>query len=162
MPLFYEDYEELDIGHIWRSKTRYISQADINRFADFTGDTNPVHIDVPYAAQSSYSGPIAHGYLTISLAAGLVYQLGLDQITSHAILGLSWRLTHVVRPDDSIYVALNLISRRASKSQPTYGIIERRYDVFNQNEELVAVGDVAMLIMRRSMDGALLEARAQQ
>jgi oxepin-CoA hydrolase/3-oxo-5,6-dehydrosuberyl-CoA semialdehyde dehydrogenase len=155
MPLFYEDYEELEVGHTWKSKTRYISQEDINRFADFTGDTNPVHIDLPYADQSSYKGPIAHGYLTISLAAGLVYQLGLDQITSHAILGLSWRLTHVVHPGDRIQVVLNLISRRASKSQPTYGIIERRYDVFNQEEKLVAVGDVAMLIMRRSMSDAL-------
>jgi acyl dehydratase len=155
MPLFYEDYEDLLVGHTWTTKTRTISQDDINRFADFTGDTNPVHVDLPYAAQSSYKAPIAHGYLTISLAAGLVYQLGLDQITSHAILGLNWRLTSAVHPDDRIHVVLNLVSRRASKSQPTYGIIERRYDVFNQAGKLVAVGEVAMLIMRRSMADAL-------
>lgn len=161
MPLFYEDYEALEVGHVWKSKTRYISQEDVNRFADFTGDTNPVHVDIPYAAQSSYKAPIVHGYLTISLAAGLVYQLGLDQITSHAILGLNWRLTRAVHPGDRIYVVLNLISRRASKSQPTYGIIERRYDVFNQDGVLVAVGDVAMLIMRRSMAAALLGVSSQ-
>jgi 3-hydroxybutyryl-CoA dehydratase len=151
MPLFYEDYEDLPIGHTWTSSSRLITQADINRFAETTGDTNPIHIDLDYAAGSSFHGTIVHGYLTISLAAGLVYQLGLDKITSHAILGLNWRLKRAVMANDSIHVVLNLVSRRPSGSQPTFGIIERRYDVYNQNKEIVAVGDVAMLIMKRIM-----------
>jgi acyl dehydratase len=155
MPLFFEDYESLEPGHVWTSQSRLISQEEVNRFAESTGDTNPVHVNVAYANASSYKRPIVHGYLTISLAHGLVYQLGLDEVTSHAILGLNWRLTRAVHPGESIHVVLNLVSRRASKSQPTYGIIERRYDVFNQANEQVAVGDVAMLIMRRSMADAL-------
>jgi 3-hydroxybutyryl-CoA dehydratase len=151
MPLFYEDYEDLEIGHTWTSASRRVTQDDINRFAETTGDTNPIHVDLEYAAQSSFHGTIVHGYLTISLAAGLVYQLGLDRITSHAILGLNWRLKRAVMANDTIHVVLNLVSRRPSGSQPTFGIIERRYDVYNQNKEVVAVGDVAMLIMRRSM-----------
>lgn len=151
MPLFYEDYEGLEIGHSWTSAARPVTQDDVDRFAEMTGDTNPIHVDAEYAARSSFKGRIAHGYLTISLAAGLVYRLGLDRITSHAILGLNWKLKHAVHPGDSIHVVLNLISRRASASQPDYGIVERRYDVFNQNGVIVAVGDVAMLIMRRSM-----------
>ena len=155
MPLFYEDYEELPIGHTWTTVERLISQKDVDNFASVTGDTNPVHVDIPYANNSSFGGPIVHGYLTIALAAGLVYQLELDRITSHAILGLNWRLTSVVHPGDSIHVVLNLTSIRASKSQPTYGIIERRYDVLNQKGVKVAVGEVAMLIMRRSMADVL-------
>jgi 3-hydroxybutyryl-CoA dehydratase len=151
MPLFYEDYEDLEIGHTWTSASRRVTQDDINRFAETTGDTNPIHVDLEYAAQSSFHGTIVHGYLTIALAAGLVYQLGLDKITSHAILGLNWRLKRAVMANDTIHVVLNLVSRRPSGSQPTFGIIERRYDVYNQNKEVVAVGDVAMLIMRRSM-----------
>ena len=162
MPLFYEDYEDLEIGHTWTSNSRLISQEDINSFAGFTGDSNPVHVDLCYAGRSSYEKPIAHGYLTISLAAGLVYQLGLDRVTSHAILGLNWRLTNVVYPDDSIRVELRLISRRGSKSQPDYGIIERRYDVLNQHNKIVAVGDIAMLIMRRCMSDRVRAASSPQ
>jgi len=151
MPLFYEDYEKLEIGHTWKSAVRPVTQEEVNRFAEMTGDTNPIHVDLDYAARSSFKGSIVHGYLTISLAAGLVYQLGLDKITSHAILGLNWKLKRAVHPGDSIHVVLNLVSRRASSSQPSFGIIERRYDVLNQKNEIVAVGEVAMLIMRRSM-----------
>jgi acyl dehydratase len=159
MPLFYEDYEDLPIGHTWASASRRISQDDINRFAETTGDTNPIHVNLDYAAHSSFQGTIVHGYLTIALAAGLVYQLGLDKITSHAILGLNWRLKRAVMANDSIHVVLNLVSRRPSGSQPTFGIIERRYDVYNQNKEIVAVGDVAMLIMRRSMAASVERGR---
>ena len=57
MPLFYEDYEELPIGHTWTTVERLISQKDVDNFASVTGDTNPVHVDIPYANKSSFGGP---------------------------------------------------------------------------------------------------------
>ncbi len=149
MPLFYEDYESLEIGHTWQTPSRTITQAEVSNFAAVTGDTNPIHVDLEYANKSSYGGPVVHGYLTISIAAGLVYQLGLDKISSHAILSTGWKLTKAVQCGDAIHVKLSLVSHRSSKSQPQYGIITRRYTVLNQQEETVALGEVTMLILRR-------------
>ncbi|MCV2402813.1 MaoC family dehydratase [Marinomonas sp. C2222] len=50
-----------------------VTQADVQAFADVTGDTNPVHLDEEYAATTSFGKPIAHGMLTagfISAAIG--------------------------------------------------------------------------------------------
>lgn len=149
MPLFFEDYEAIEIGHAWRSASREITQDDILRFADLTGDTHPQHVDIAYGAQSAYGATIAHGFLTVSLAAGLIYRLGFDETAAHAILGLNWRLPRPVLPGDVIHVDLTLTARRASRTHPALGIVERRYDVRNQSGETVAVGDVAMLIKRR-------------
>jgi acyl dehydratase len=45
----------------------------VNQFADATGDDQWIHVDVERAAaESPYGGPIAHGYLTMSLSNGLV------------------------------------------------------------------------------------------
>jgi acyl dehydratase len=45
-----------------------ISQERINQFADATGDHQWIHIDVERAKRESpMGGPIAHGYLTLSL-----------------------------------------------------------------------------------------------
>lgn len=45
-----------------------ISQARINQFADATGDHQWIHIDVERAKRESpMGGPIAHGFLTLSL-----------------------------------------------------------------------------------------------
>lgn len=149
MPLFYEDYEGLELGHTWRTPSRTITQEEVNNFAAVTGDDNPIHVDLDYAKRSSYGGPIVHGYLTISIAAGLVYQLGLDRVSSHAILSTNWTLSKAVECGDAIHVVLTLLSHRSSKSQSKYGIITRRYTVLNEREETVAHGEVTMLILRR-------------
>ncbi|SRR6266567_1874441 len=55
-----------------------IDQERINHFASFTGDQQWIHVDVERAKRESLFGStIAHGYLTLSLAAALSMQLGL-------------------------------------------------------------------------------------
>lgn len=157
MPLYYQDYEALELGHAWHTPARTITQAEVDAFAASTGDTNPIHIDTAYAAASSFGGTIVHGYLTIALAAGLVYQLGLDEVASHAILSTNWTLTRAVRPGEAIRVVLTLVSRRPSKSQPGQGIITRRYDVLNGRGETVAVGEVTMLILARAPTPSIIQ-----
>jgi acyl dehydratase len=55
-----------------------ITQERINDFADFTGDHQWIHVDVERAQRESLFGTtIAHGYLTLSLAAALSMELGI-------------------------------------------------------------------------------------
>ncbi len=55
-----------------------IDQERINHFADFTGDRQWIHVDVERAKRESLFGTtIAHGYLTLSLAAALSMGLGI-------------------------------------------------------------------------------------
>lgn len=44
-----------------------ISDADIVKFAEVTGDTNPLHLDDDFARETIFEGRIAHGMLTASL-----------------------------------------------------------------------------------------------
>lgn len=49
-----------------------VSQQKINDFAELTGDHQWIHIDVERAEKESpFGGPIAHGYLTLSLLPAL-------------------------------------------------------------------------------------------
>lgn len=43
------------------------SQDEVNRFAEVTGDRNPVHTDAEYAAKTMFKRPIMHGMLSASL-----------------------------------------------------------------------------------------------
>ena len=48
-----------------------VTQEMINQFADLTGDHQWIHVDVERCkAMSPFGGPIAHGFLTLSLLAG--------------------------------------------------------------------------------------------
>ena len=44
-----------------------VTQDQINRFADATGDHQWIHVDVERAKTGPFGAPIAHGYLTLSL-----------------------------------------------------------------------------------------------
>jgi len=62
-----------------------IDQARINLFADATGDHQWIHVDVEKAKQGPFGGPIAHGYLTASLANFFLPQLVDVQGTSMGV-----------------------------------------------------------------------------
>lgn len=47
-----------------------VSQEMVNQFADATGDHQFIHVDPVRAAQTPFGGPVAHGFLTLSLLAG--------------------------------------------------------------------------------------------
>jgi acyl dehydratase len=52
-----------------------VSQEMINLFANATGDHQWIHVDVERAKEGPFGGPIAHGYLTLSLLIPLWSQI---------------------------------------------------------------------------------------
>jgi 3-hydroxybutyryl-CoA dehydratase len=63
--------EDLSVGQS-ATITKTISESDINRFAEISGDTNPVHLDQEYAASTVFKGRIAHGMLTAGLISAVI------------------------------------------------------------------------------------------
>jgi acyl dehydratase len=62
--------------HLGYSPWMEITQAQVQLFADATGDQQWIHVDVERAKKESpFGGPIAHGYLTLSLAPVLLPQV---------------------------------------------------------------------------------------
>ncbi|WP_426572339.1 MaoC family dehydratase [Aquihabitans sp. McL0605] len=68
--------KELVGTHLGYSDYLEISQERVNTFADATGDHQWIHVDPERAkAESPFGGPIAHGYLTLSLGPVLAPQI---------------------------------------------------------------------------------------
>jgi acyl dehydratase len=62
--------------HLGFSEWVTVTQEQVDAFADATGDHQWIHVDVERArAESPFGGPIAHGYLTLSLAPVLTAQI---------------------------------------------------------------------------------------
>ena len=61
--------------HLGHSEYLTITQEQVNLFADATGDHQWIHIDVEKAKSGPFGGPIAHGYLTLSLGPVLLPQI---------------------------------------------------------------------------------------
>ena len=80
---------ELGVSH-WMS----VDQERIDAFAACTGDHQWIHVDVERARRESpFGGTVAHGYLTLSLAAALAMDMGL--VPADAKAGLNYGLDKV-------------------------------------------------------------------
>jgi acyl dehydratase len=61
--------------HLGYSEWHTITQEQINQFAEATGDRQWIHVDLEKATQGPFGGPIAHGYLTLSLVPMLSWEV---------------------------------------------------------------------------------------
>jgi len=70
------DWLKQSVGqHLGYSDWVEITQDQVNRFADATGDHQWIHVDIERAKAGPFGGPIAHGYLTLSLTPVLLEQV---------------------------------------------------------------------------------------
>jgi acyl dehydratase len=58
--------------HIGYSRWHTVTQEQVNLFADATGDHQWIHVDPERAKNGPFGGPIAHGFLTLSLVPALL------------------------------------------------------------------------------------------
>ena len=63
--------EDLKVG---QSETfgKTVTDADIVLYAGVSGDTNPVHLDDEYAAETMFKGRIAHGMLSAAFISTVI------------------------------------------------------------------------------------------
>jgi len=82
-------------AHLGYTEWREMEQLRVNQFADVTEDHNFIHVDVERAKETPFGGTIAHGYLTLALAAPIGMEL-LD--VTDAKVGLNYGLDRVRFP----------------------------------------------------------------
>lgn len=98
-------FEELVVGRT-AEYSRTVSDADVMKFAEITGDFNPVHVDEIAAAKSRFGGRIAHGMLS----AGLVSSAIANELPGPGSIYLAQTLkfTLPVRIGDTVTVTLSV------------------------------------------------------
>lgn len=70
-----EAFKALVGTHLGYSEYKTVTQEEVNLFADATGDHQWIHVDPERAKVGPFGGPIAHGYLTLSLIPVLMGQV---------------------------------------------------------------------------------------
>ena len=70
-----DEFHALTGEHLGWSDWFVVDQARVNLFADATDDHQWIHVDPDRAAGGPFGGPIAHGYLTLSLIPALIHEV---------------------------------------------------------------------------------------
>ncbi|WP_052226478.1 phenylacetic acid degradation bifunctional protein PaaZ [Microbacterium mangrovi] len=144
---FRKSLRELHLGDRFESGPREVSLADIEHFAEFTGDTFYAHTDEEAAAANPFfPGRVAHGYLLVSFAAGLFVDPAPGPVLANYGLE-NLRFLTPVSPGDEIRVTLTA-KQITPRETDEYG--EVRWDAVlrNQRDEIVATYDVLTLVAK--------------
>jgi 3-hydroxybutyryl-CoA dehydratase len=61
--------DQLEVGAVFTTPSKTVTDAHFLFFAGLTGDNHPIHYDVEYARATRFGKPLAHGLLLASLTA---------------------------------------------------------------------------------------------
>jgi oxepin-CoA hydrolase/3-oxo-5,6-dehydrosuberyl-CoA semialdehyde dehydrogenase len=148
---FRKSLASLRIGDTIASATRTVTLADIDHFAEFTGDTFYAHTDPEAAARNPlFGGIVAHGYLVVSLAAGLFVEPNPGPVLANFGVD-NLRFLTPVKADDSIAVTLT-VKQITPRTSADYGEVRWDAVVVNQDGEPVATYDVLTLVSKEWND----------
>ncbi|WP_010676987.1 MaoC family dehydratase [Bacillus timonensis] len=149
MGLYYEDFE---IGQVFVSQARTITESDVVQFTGLSGDFNPLHTDEEFAKNTPFGTRIAHGALGFSIMTGLMDRLGVFSGTAIAFLGIdNWSFPKPIFIGDTIYFEMKITNKRPT-SKGGRGIIFREITVFNQNKEIVQKGQMNIMVKCRETE----------
>lgn len=142
-------YEDLATGQRYVSSRRTVTETDLVSFCMLSGDWNPLHADEVFASATDYRQRVVPGVFGLALLTGLMDRAGWFATSAIAMLEIaSWRFAAPIFIGDTLHVVMEIKDVRLA-SDGKRGIVNRRFALVNQRDEVAQEGDIAMLIARR-------------
>jgi acyl dehydratase len=117
-----------------------ITQERVNQFADATNDHQFIHVDPERAKQTPFGGPIAHGFLSLSLLSYLNAQTPI--VPENTVMGVNYGSDRV-RYLTPVAVGKRIRSRQkileASEKQPGQWLVKTAVTVDIEGEKMPAL-----------------------
>jgi acyl dehydratase len=129
-----------------------VDQPRIDQFAICTGDHQWIHVDVERARREGpFGGPIAHGYLTLSLVAAMLMEIGV--IPPDAATGLNYGLDKVrflapVKAGARVRARVTLISAQPQDGKRMLLKLDCKLEIEGEQKPAVIAEVLCMLIGR--------------
>lgn len=142
---FRKTFEQLAISDTINTESREVTLADIDHFAEFTGDNFYAHTDEDAAKKNPFfDGRVAHGYLIVSFAAGLFVDPDFGPVLANYGVD-DLRFAQPVNYGDTLKVRLTC-KQKTLREGSGYGEVRWDTEVTNQDDEIVASYDVLTMV----------------
>lgn len=143
-------YDDLQVGERMRhSQGRTVSEMDNVLFCALTMNSQPLHLNEDFAAQTVFGRRIVNGIFTL----GLVVGLSVAELTEGTIVA-NLGYEKVLHPNpvfhgDTIYAESEVLEKRLSRSQPGRGIVRLRQRGLKPDGTVVLEVERTVLFLRR-------------
>ena len=147
-------FEDFPVGRQLEFGAYPVKREDILRFAaEF--DPQPFHLDEAAAERSLFKGLSASGWHTCAMTMRMICDDHLLEAASLGSPGIdSLRWTKPVYPGDTLSVRLEVLEARPMGSRPEVGLLRQRWQVLNQDREVVMTMEGWGMIRRRPTGAA--------
>ncbi len=144
-------YEDLEPGATIRHAVgRTVSEADNVLFCSLTMNTQPLHLNEVYAAQTEFGQRIVNGLFTLSLVIGITVS---DLTEGTIVANLGYENVKHPKPvfhGDTITAETTVVRKRESQSRPNCGIVTLTHVGRNQHGDAVVEVTRSALFLKRS------------
>jgi len=136
-------YLDINIGDK-ETLSHKITQEDINKFVELTGDDNKLHIDESYASNTQFKKPVVHGMLGASFISTIIG----TKLPGDGALWFSQSLEFLlpVRVGDNLNIITEVIKKHDNEK-----IIELKTDIYNQSRQLVTRGVAKVKVIEQQI-----------
>ena len=141
---FFEDYR---VGETFGTDTRTITPEEVERFVEYIGVRNPLFTDPKHASKSPFKTRIVPGFLTQSLALGLLYRPHI--IENFLLIEAQTHFTMPVHVGDTIHVD-GKITHKKSKPHANAGLLTLHTTIENQTYTKVAEMTLIISILKQT------------
>lgn len=142
-------YDEFEIGAIYPSQARTVTEGDVVNFAGLSGDFNPLHTDAEFAKTTPMGARIAHGVLILAMATGMANWMGIFEGTTIALMEQVTRYKGAVKFGDTIRLEMEVVEKKPT-SKPDRGVVKFAVRVKNQRDEHVVEGEWTLMMKTKS------------
>ena len=149
---FKKYFEELEIGDSVHTETRVILDADINQFADISGDHFYAHDEFGSFENTMFEKRVAHGYFILSAAAGLF----VDPDKGPVLLNYGIDECRFLKP---VYAGASIAVRFTCKEKTAQdlkdendipkGIVKWLVDVYDETGDSVMIATILTMVRKK-------------
>jgi 3-hydroxybutyryl-CoA dehydratase len=115
-----------------------VTREMVNKFAEVTGDFNPIHVDENYAQKTKFGRCIAHGMLV----AGFFSRALVETWGTGIYLGQDLKFTNPIFVGDTVIIKVTLTGIRGEKKISTVKTVAKR----KSNEDLCVKGTATIMM----------------
>lgn len=136
----FKDFDAIQVGET-QTLTKHITEADVRKFVEMTGDDNPLHVDRAYAETTAFKDIVVHGMLGASFISTVIG----TKLPGTGALWVSQNMEFLlpVRLGDVLTISATVLKKHERER-----LLELDTRIVNQNQQVIltGVGKVKVLV----------------
>lgn len=153
--VMFKDFDAIQVGET-QTLTKHITEADVRKFVEMTGDDNPLHVDRAYAETTAFKDIVVHGMLGASFISTVIG----TKLPGTGALWVSQNMEFLlpVRLGDVLTISATVVKKHERER-----LLELDTRIVNQNQQLIlsGVGKVKVLVAAEPEVQPAADARAR-